>query len=264
MKLIIVKPGRGAGWVKSGIKTFARQPLALSGLFFIFLAIMSVINFVPVIGGALALVILPAATVGLMTATREADAGRFPMPVLLFSAMRGNKSATRAMVILGGLYAAGVLLILFVAWAIDGGQLAKLYLGAMPVTPDLMLSPGFQTASLVSIALYLPLSMFFWHAPALVHWHGLPPVKALFFSIVACMRNFGAFAVYSLTWFAVFLVASFLVMAIAALAGGPTLAATLMFPLALLLGAMYFTSIEFSVRDCFSAEVSPIDTGEMP
>jgi hypothetical protein len=28
------------------------------------------------------------------------------------------------------------------------------------------------------MVLYLPLSLLFWHAPGLVHWHGVPPVKA--------------------------------------------------------------------------------------
>ena len=50
-----------------------------------------------------------------------------------------------------------------------------------------------------------PLILLFWHAPALVHWHGVSPVKSLFFSAVACFRNFGALLVYGLAWLAVFI-----------------------------------------------------------
>jgi hypothetical protein len=57
----------------------------------------------------------------------------------------------------------------------------------------------------VAMALYLPLSLLFWHAPALVHWHGVPPLKSLFFSLVACMRNFKAFTLFGLAWVGVFL-----------------------------------------------------------
>ena len=39
MKLQIVTARTGVAWVKEGIRTFWRQPLALSGLFFIFLGL---------------------------------------------------------------------------------------------------------------------------------------------------------------------------------------------------------------------------------
>jgi hypothetical protein len=39
-----------------------------------------------------------------------------------------------------------------------------------------------------------------WHAPALVHWHRVEPVKSIFFSLVAMFRNFAAYALYWLAW----------------------------------------------------------------
>ena len=59
MKLHIVPARQGILWVKLGMRTFFRQPLALTGLFFIFMAVMSVISMVPVIGNVLALALLP-------------------------------------------------------------------------------------------------------------------------------------------------------------------------------------------------------------
>jgi hypothetical protein len=35
--------------------------------------------------------------------------------------------------------------------------------------------------------------MAYWYAPVLAGWHGLSPAKALFFSFVACLRNWRAF-----------------------------------------------------------------------
>jgi uncharacterized membrane protein len=78
MKLNIVPARTGIQWVKLGIQTFFRQPLALSGLFFMFMAVMSIASMVPLIGSALALALLPAATLGLMAATQEATRGKFP------------------------------------------------------------------------------------------------------------------------------------------------------------------------------------------
>ena len=59
MKLNIVPAGAGLKWARQGMRTFWRQPLAMSGLFFIFMATVSLVSVVPFIGGALALVVLP-------------------------------------------------------------------------------------------------------------------------------------------------------------------------------------------------------------
>ena len=59
MKLNIVPAKNGLLWVKQGIRTFWRQPLAFTGLFFLFMAWVSVLSMVPVLGAVLALLILP-------------------------------------------------------------------------------------------------------------------------------------------------------------------------------------------------------------
>ena len=105
MRLNIVPARTGALWVKLGIQTFFKQPLALAGLFFMFMATMTVASLVPVIGFVLAMTLLPAATLGLMAATREATQGRFPMPAILVAAFRAGKQEARAMLTLGALYA---------------------------------------------------------------------------------------------------------------------------------------------------------------
>ena len=83
----------GIQWVKLGMRTFFKQPLALAGLFFMFMAVMSVLSIVPVLGNALALALLPAATLGLMAATLESTRGKFPMPSILISAFRAGQRA---------------------------------------------------------------------------------------------------------------------------------------------------------------------------
>ena len=58
MNLQIVPARAGLKWARQGMRTFWRQPLAMSGLFFLFMATVSVVSMVPFIGGALALVVL--------------------------------------------------------------------------------------------------------------------------------------------------------------------------------------------------------------
>ena len=253
MKLNIVPARTGLEWVKLGIRTFFRQPLALAGLFFMFMAIMSIATLIPFVGGAIALAFLPAATLGLMAATQEATRGRFPMPSILITAFRADRAQFRAMLVLGALYAVGFLLVMGISALFDGGQFARMYLLGDRVSGDVILSPDFQTAMWVAMSLYLPLSLLFWHAPALVHWHGVPPLKSLFFSIVACFRNFGAFTVYGLAWAAVFMITGLVFTLLAALFGSPEIISVAMMPVALLMASMFFTSIYFTFRDSFVA-----------
>lgn len=251
MKLNIVPARTGILWVKLGIKTFFRQPLALAGLFFMFMAAMSVLSMVPLIGNALALGLLPAATLGLMAATREAAKGKFPMPSVMISAFRAGKTQMRAMVMLGVLYALGFLLVMGVSALIDGGNFARMYLVGTSLTRAQVMAPEFQNALWVSMALYLPLSLLFWHAPALVHWHAVAPVKSLFFSMVACLRNAGAFFVFGLAWCGVFALTGLAVTLLATAVGGPTAAGAALFPAAMLLAAMFFTSLYFTYQSSF-------------
>jgi hypothetical protein len=251
MKLHIVPAKRGIQWVKSGMQTFMRQPLALSGLFFMFLALMSVFSLIPVLGSALALALLPGATLGLMAATREASSGKFPMPLILVSAFRAGQQQLRAMLTLGALYALGFVLILGISALIDGGKCARLYLLGGPLTAEMVQEGDFQLAMLVSSVLYIPLSLLFWHAPALVHWHGITPVKSLFFSMVACMRNLGAFTVYGLAWMGTFLGFGMVMAVLGAILGSADTVAAILYPAAMLMAAMFFTSIYFTFLDSF-------------
>lgn len=252
MKLQIVPASRGIQWVKLGIQTFFRQPLALSGLFFMFLAVISVLSMVPIIGSALALTLLPGATLGLMAASREASSGNFPMPLVLLSAFRAGRQQARAMLTLGGLYALGFVAVLACSALVDGGKFAKLYLLGGPMTMEMLQEPDFQLAMLVASVLYMPLSLLFWHAPALVHWHGTPPVKSLFFSFVACLRNFWAFAVYGIAWLGVFLAFGVVMATLAAVLGSADVVAATLYPAAMLMAATFFTSIYFTFLDSFA------------
>jgi len=252
MLLQTVPARRGLQWALQGIRTFWRQPLAMSGLFFLFMALISLVSMLPIIGGVLALVLMPAFTAGLMAATQTAHEGRFPMPSTLWMALRAGPRRA-PMLKLGALYAAGFLLLMAVSMLVDGGLFARVYLAGEPIRPELVQTDSFQTALWVSMVLYVPLSMLFWHAPALVYWQNVAPGKSLFFSWMGCWRNRWAFVVYTAIWAAVFGSAGILAMVAASLLGDLQMTLSILMPLALLVAAMFFTSMLFTVKDCFSA-----------
>ena len=251
MKLNIVPARTGIVWVKLGIRTFVKQPLALAGLFFMFMAVMTIASQVPYVGFAVAMALLPASTLGLMSATLEATQGKFPLPLVLLAGFRAGKEKARAMLVLGSLYALGFLAVMGVSYLVDGGDFARVYLGGASPTREMIMEPEFQGAMWVFIGLHVPLSLLFWHAPALVYWHNFPPVKSLFFSIVACGRNFGAYAVFGVMWLSVLVLTVVIITTLSALLGSPGLAGDILFPVLLLMASMFFTSLYFTFRDSF-------------
>lgn len=266
MKLHLVPARTGIEWVRQGIQVFWRQPLALTALFFTTTAAMSLLSVVPLIGPVIALALLPAATLVMMEAAAETSLGRTPTPAVIVNAFRTGRQRMGALAVLGSIYAVLFLLIIGIASLIDGGQFAQVYFGKAPITPETAQTPGFLGASWLVMLLYVPLSMLFWHAPGLVHWHHIPPVKALFFSIVACLKNIGAFSVYSIAWFGVFLgsaiVVSLIVTLLAVAGLGSGAVAAIMIATALVLASMFFTSIVFTFRDNFEPPERPQPTAQ--
>ncbi|MDM7456868.1 MAG: BPSS1780 family membrane protein [Tepidimonas sp.] len=255
MKLHRVPARTGLLWVRLGLRTFIRQPLAMAGLFFMFIMGVSVLAMVPLLGAPLALALLPAATLGLMAATKEADSGRFPMPAVLASAFRASRERVRAMLLLGGLYALGSAAVMALSAWLSGAPIVTTLDG----TETTLNEPAVLRNLAWQAVLYIPLGLMFWHAPALVHWHGIHPVKALFFSLVACWTNKGALLLFMLGWSAVFLGVSLILVLLASALGGTTAMQVLVFPVASLLSAAFFTSLYFTFRDSFLT-----DEGEPP
>ena len=251
MNLNLVPARQGMQWVRMGVRTFFRQPLALAGLFFMFLALASILSLIPIIGNLLALVLLPGITAGFMAAAREAHEGRFPMPWVLMTAFRQGAASLRAILTLGALYAVSIVLAMGASALIDGGQFARIYLLGGDLSLDLVKDDSFLMAALLATALYTPISLLFWHAPALVHWHGVAPVKSVFFSFMACRRNWAALTAYGLAWMGLTIATGMLVATIGGLLGDAGIMSAIIMPTMMLIAAMFFTSQYFTFTDSF-------------
>ena len=55
MRLHVNPATTGWLWVKAGVRTFWRQPLAMSGLFFMFMVVVSLLSMLPMVGTAVAM-----------------------------------------------------------------------------------------------------------------------------------------------------------------------------------------------------------------
>ncbi len=259
MRLNPVPARTGLIWVRLGIQTFFTQPLAMGGLFFLFMGAMVALSVIPVVGQVLALWLLPAVTLGLMVAARQAAQGRFPMPTVLMSAFAAPQARVSAMLRLGLCYVVAFAVLLAFTALADGGTFASVYVGQTELTEELAETSAFQNAVWVATVGYVPLTLLFWHAPALVHWHGVSPAKSLFFSFMACWTNKWAFLVYGLGWLGVFLAGGMVLSLLVTLTGLKSALSVLAMPTGLLMASMFFASVYFTFRDSFVDDQPPAD-----
>jgi hypothetical protein len=251
MKLNTWPARRGIDWVRLGMRTFFRQPLALGGLFFMFFAVLSVVGIVPLVGGIIQVAIAPALFVGLMKATELADAGQFPMPRVLFAGL--IEKPTRVPLLQLGLVAVVIGMgLMYATPLIDGGSFLNITSGK----EKLMLDDK-DPSNLIRFTLMLTgcigaVMLLLWHAPALIYWHGVPVVKALFFSLIALWRNVGAMLVYFVAWFAALMAISMVLGSVLVLFNAQSAAPLVSGPISLLLITAFFVSLFFTSRDTFA------------
>lgn len=246
MKLNIVPASRGLQWVRLGFRTFMKQPLALSALVLMYALLGLALLVLPLVGPFLALAVAPVATLGLMAATKVAQQNAFPMPAVLFTGLRASRERVRSMIVLGALYALALMLLgLVVALIVPVSYEGR-------GTAEIAQSDEFRLRVLLTALFYTPFSLAFWHAPALVHWHGVPAVKSLFFSFVACMRNLRAFAVYGLAWVGIGI--AVLAASGVAAAMSPWLAAVVFGAASTIATIAFYISLYFTFRDSFLDE----------
>ena len=264
MKLRLTPASRGAHWVRQGFVIFFRQPLGFAALFASFLMLLFLSLLLPYVGSLLLLAVLPLASLGFMIGTRMALSGQMPMPRVFVEPLRAGRPRRVAMLQLGVLYALATALIMWLSDVVDGGALDTLMqtMSNSAKSPEVvqqqLSDPRLQTGLLLRFGLAGLLSVPFWHAPALVHWGGQSAAKALFFSLMACWRNRGAFTVYVLTWTAVILLFAVLANLLFALLGQVQLMAMAAMPASLIFSTVFYASLYFTFADCF--DMDAVDT----
>ena len=241
----------GWRWIAGGFAIFRRNPPMLSLLVFAYWFTVLFLNVLPVIGALAASLVIPGMAVGLMQAARNLERGQ---PVGLQTLYGGLRENTRTLLILGALYLCATLGVLTISTLVDGGDLFRYMLASSRAERIAVEDADFVLPALVVMALLLPIMMAYWFAPVLAAWHGLSAGKSLFFSVVACLRNWRAFVVYFLS-IAVFgmLLPGLLVGAITILlpGGGEMMSVALSSLLVVVLMPTLYGSFYASYRDVF-------------
>jgi hypothetical protein len=246
----IVPAARGARWLAEGWRLFRAAPFGWVALAFTYLALTQGLALIPVLGTAAAAVLVPALTVGLMSAARAAAAGGRVELGMLFDGLRHDR---RRQLLLGAAYLAGVLVALAGFVLADGeGVMRALIAGRRAAEAPQLDALLWPVA--VAGALYLPVMMALWFSPPLCAWHGTAVGKALFFSFFACLLNWRAFLVYGLATAVLAVVLPYVLVTVLRAAGAAELqvaARLLLVPLIAVFLPTLYGSYYASYRDVF-------------
>jgi len=114
---------------------------------------------------------------------------------------------------------------------------------------------------IVLVVINVLLGAFFWYAPPLVGFCGLPMVRAMFYSAVACWRNKSAFVVYMLLVAALYWTVGQAMTLLLALGIPPGLLAMVQVPVHVAVASVVYCSMLASFGDVF--DESPSVPGEL-
>lgn len=193
-----VSIGRGWGWLAEGFGYFKRSPVGwILGLVVGFLIVM-VLNFIPLIGPLIYTLILYVLVGGIMLGCQEQSrGGQFQLGHLF----EGFKNPTKLVI----LSVVATLLSIVVMVAVMG----PIYFQLISMDPndaesvaaagDMFADPkAFILQGLIIMALFIPITMAIWFAPALIAIHDVPVIKSLKMSFVGCLKNMLPFLVFGI------------------------------------------------------------------
>lgn len=209
--------GRGARWIADGGNLLGSAPGPLAGVAALWL-LVSLIQFVPLIGALVLILIMPLLTAGLLTAFHFVARGDRPAPLTLFEGWQNPRTRGRLLV-LGVFVLLGflVIMLIFTAWLGAGTSADDLArLGDSPEAMFAFLAernlwsliiPAGGVGALILAGLYfgVPLVMF----------TGVRPLAAIVTSLRACLRNWAALLVFGLMVIGLSLAAGLVAMLIA-------------------------------------------------
>ncbi|MGB0127326.1 MAG: BPSS1780 family membrane protein [Rhodocyclaceae bacterium] len=254
MQALRLPAASGWRWIAEGFRLYRRNPSLLILLALNYWLLFLLVFLVPYVGSLAANIVLQALSVTVMNGCRSIDRST---PVAMDIVWSGFKRNLPNLLRLGALYLLGEILIALVLVLGFGASLNEV-LGVAATKgerpPDGEALPPFLFAAL---GLTVPLILTFWFAPMLVAWHDIGAIKAVFFSAVAVLRNWIAFAVYGAS---AVLVSSLVPSVFGLLGNGSgamatvSMLAALMF-LAFVLMPTLFASIYVSYREVFAPSV---------
>jgi hypothetical protein len=263
VRLLDASARQGATWVSRSFTMFLRHPFAFASLLLAFLLGATVLLAVPYVGALVVLAALPLLTLGYMIATRSAQAsGPVHVGQLIEPFWHGGDAARRrTLLAMCVIYAAATATLMLVSDQLDGGAFERLQVLLAGSRNDainkeidaLLLDPRLARGMLLRFSGSAALAVPFWHAPALIWWHGQSVAQSLFSSTLACWRNKAAFLVYASAWIVTVALFSLVAGVLFSIVGAPQYIGLAAVPAMLMFSTAFYVSLYFTFADCFAS-----------
>ena len=178
---------QGLQWVNDGFRLYRQNPLLLSAAFGLLFGVVTATNLIPIIGGVLSELISPLMVAGFMAAYRtldRKDALQWP------HFLAGIQGPWLALIVIGAVQLLGMLIISQVMLRM--GFDAQAVMVAARKGDQVALQNALNLAMpavMTGMALFVPLIMATWFAPALILFGNARPGQALLISLRAVARN---------------------------------------------------------------------------
>ena len=231
----------GLAWFKQGFAIFRRQPAEISTLFLAYMFLMMAVNFIPVIGQILPLLLVPIFSMAFMQACAQVVTGKRVYPTLLIDCFRSP--ALKRLLVLGVIYLLSILLSVAASSVVDGGAFWSMMTKNNPAESAKLAEANWVQGMLVAGIVYLPASMCLWFAAPLVAWQNMSVGKAIFYSFFAVIAAGRAFLTYAFAWLVMgIIVPSILSTVIVLIFQNAIIALLIIVPVSLMLTAILYCS----------------------
>lgn len=233
----------GALWLLAGFSLFRANPPLLTMVTMAYLLVVVVVSLLPYVGAFLLPVVMPALALMVANSCRAIEKGGWRPSGNFVEGLRENRDA---LLRLGGLQLLGSFVVL--------GASSLLGIGAESLAGDKPSPEQMLGAMLPLLALGAPIFLAFWFAPMLTGWDGVAPLKSVFFSFVAVLRNWRAFLAYGVAIAVAGIALPGLLIAIAgsiSVSFAEAVAMVLRMLLVFVLSPVLMASVYLSYRDVF-------------
>ncbi len=196
--------GSGWGWLTGGFRLFMQAPFTWLAMVFVLMLLLTVLNFVPIIGIIFNSILGIVLSGGLMIGAHSLAEGNGLRFNHLFS---GFTQGRNQLILIGVLYLVGIIIISVIAILPMGSSMLPLVLGYGIDDPAAIESaftqnlPFFLIGILVAFGLSIPLIMSIWLAPSLAAIADLGGLESMKMSLRASLRNLIPQFVYGLGLF---------------------------------------------------------------